>query len=260
MASQADEVTEVNRKLYDAVAHSYSNVDSRRSKKHPWLEQVFREILALQATPGGHLLDAGAGDGFITYFAQDYFSEITAIDISQKMLDLIQLRKDKENTVRLRKVCGDLNHIPSEANTFDAIAAFATLHHLYDPSLFFQEALRVLKPGGVLYTDHDIEAKFVKRFYYPLQIYRRFFDHKEGYLEVDSSLTDKDYHTCEYHGDTGIDGEQTVANLKTMGFRKVLVRYHWQGMIPGHAILQPFGLEEMPTPGLAPVFRILAVK
>lgn len=42
----------------------------------------------------------------------------------------------------------DAQHLPFKVATFDNILIFDVLHHMENPVLFFQEALRILKPGG----------------------------------------------------------------------------------------------------------------
>jgi len=48
---------------------------------------------------------------------------------------------------------GDAHNIPFADNTFDAIFSVAVLEHVYDPEKVVSEMIRVLKPGGILYSE-----------------------------------------------------------------------------------------------------------
>ena len=256
------EVTAANRRFYDEIAAIYEEVDSRRHRDvdHSWLDAVLEGVrgLAAQTTgrPGATLemLDAGAGSGFLALRAQRLFPCLTLVDVSQAMLDRIPLPG-------ARKLLGDCNDLPLEPASVDVVGAFATLHHLFDPAHFFREAHRVLRPGGVLYTDHDVEAGFVARFRVPLKVYRRFFDHGIGYLQRCPSADARDYAISEYHGDRGLAGPRLARQLRDAGFEVREEAYHWEGMGGFDRVLRTTGLRgALSRRGLAPIVRLVAVK
>lgn len=57
----------------------------------------------------------------------------------------------------------DLNEepIPFEQDTFDLVLAVHIIEHLKDPLHFFQECLRVLKPGGKIYLETPSERSLL---------------------------------------------------------------------------------------------------
>ena len=261
MNNNVDETTvsNVNRKFYDQIAGVYDSVDSRRNtgEEHRWLDAVLTDIKDLANETGLTeltLLDAGAGSGFLSYKAQDYFPNLILLDISPKMLERI----DIPDALKLEGDCGE---IPLDEDKVDIVGAFATLHHLYNPEKFFKEAHRVLKPGGILYTDHDIEQNFVKKFNPLLKVYRYFFDHGHGYLKACPELTEEEYHLTEYHGDTGLDGKKLADSLRELGFEVVREQYHWEGMGIVAKIFEKLGLTKIfKGCGKAPVVRLIARK
>jgi diadenosine tetraphosphate (Ap4A) HIT family hydrolase/ubiquinone/menaquinone biosynthesis C-methylase UbiE len=112
--------------------------------------------------PPGEILDIGGGPGryAIALAARGY--TVTLADLSQANLDLVQ-EKARETGVQLRQVlqadARDLGALPGEA--FDAVLLMGPLYHLLseaDRLQAVQEALRTLKPGGVLC------ATFISRF------------------------------------------------------------------------------------------------
>jgi len=261
-AHDSNAVLEANRRFYDQIAPHYEKVDSRRGEKNDrhFLNRVLKELsevaAARQEKRANELsfLDAGAGSGFLSQYAQNFFSDMVLLDISQAMLDRIPL-------TGVRKVCGDCNHLPFAAASFDVVGAFATLHHLYDPVEFFAEAYRVLRPRGLLYCDHDIERAFIRRFRPALRAYRYFFDHGHAYLKACPQAKESDYFVSEFHGQEGLDGLSLEAAIRACGFRNVTCSYHWEGMGLPSAALRAVGLARpFSRRGWAPLLRIVAEK
>ena len=256
---EEDEVAIANKRFYDQIADGYDQVDTRRkgTVDHSWVEPILDKILSLLAERDGGtkdpaFLDAGSGSGFLALRAHRRFKNMAMVDISQKMLDRIDLPGTE-------KICSDVCSIPVEDASYDVVGAFATLHHLRSPEIFFKEAFRILRPGGVLYSDHDIESKFVRQFRPLLQIYRALFDHGKGYLKCCPDASKEDYLLSEYHGDKGLSGPELEAQLRSIGFNIIEVLYHWEGMGPLASVLEKFGMTSKRR-GLGPVVRILAVK
>lgn len=258
----SEKVSAVNMKFYDSIAEVYNTIDTRRKhgeEQHycwidPVLDQVCAEIRSIVPGEPSVFLDAGSGSGFLSKRAHTRFDKTILLDISQKMLERIEIPGSL-------KIKGDCNHIPLKDNSLDFVGAFATLHHLFSPAEFFEEAFRVLKPGGVLYTDHDIEAEFIKNHSLLLKLYRSVFDHGAGYLKSAKNLSEKDYKITEFHGDSGLDGAELASKLKEIGFDLLEVKYHWEGMGAVANLLKIFGIIKWRQgKGKAPVTRIIARK
>lgn len=257
----AEAVLAANKRFYDQIADVYEKVDRRRAPKleHAWLDDVINEVYTIVRTTFGEpctyrFLDAGSGSGFLAQKAQKLFRHMILVDLSRNMLDKIRLP-------HARKIVGDCTHLDLRESTIHCIGAFATLHHLFSPSDFFQEAYRLLKKGGVLYADHDIERTFVRNYRLPLKIYRYFCDHGPRYLRLSPGASARDYELSEFHGKTGLDGESLRQQLMDIGFTSVQTMYHWHGMGPFETLLDALSLKGcMSKRGLAPNLRLLAIK
>lgn len=94
-----------------------------------------------------NILDAGCGSGF---YSQHFLSEgaaVTALDVSEKMLEMTKQRTG----ARAKTVLHDLHEeLPFKNNSFHMILCSLTLHYLHDWETVFSEFHRVLKPGGLL--------------------------------------------------------------------------------------------------------------
>ena len=255
-----DDVAKANQRFYDQVAGIYDEVDRRRGDHidHNWVDGVFNNILEILESSKEEselsFLDAASGSGFLAQRARKFFPRMTLLDISRNMLRRIDLPG-------ALKVCSDTCFIPAKESSFDVIGGFATLHHLKSPKKFFQESYRVLRPGGIIYTDHDIESQFVKNFRPMLWLYRKFFDHGKDYLKQCPESSQLDYLLSEYHGKNGLSGPKLAEQLSEAGFQIREIVYHWEGMGPAASFLEKLGFSGiLKRRGLAPVIRLIAVK
>ena len=255
-----DDVAKANQRFYDQVAGIYDEVDRRRGDHidHNWVDEVFNNILEILESSKEEselsFLDAASGSGFLAQRARKFFPRMTLLDISRNMLKRIDLPG-------ALKVCSDTCFIPAKESSFDVIGGFATLHHLKSPKKFFQESYRVLRPGGIIYTDHDIESQFVKNFRPMLWLYRKFFDHGKDYLKQCPESSELDYLLSEYHGKEGLSGPKLAEQLSEVGFQIREVVYHWEGMGPAASFLEKLGFSGiLKRRGLAPVIRLIAIK
>lgn len=91
------------------------------------------------------VLDVGAGTGRLSVALSKLGAQVTALDLSEQMLQILK-NKDK----KIDTVVGDAESLPFPDNTFDVVTAAFLVVHLKDPNTFFDEAYRVLKDGGIL--------------------------------------------------------------------------------------------------------------
>jgi SAM-dependent methyltransferase len=112
-----------------------------------WAEGPDPRELAFQAIAEirpARVLEVGSGPGeAAARMAQELGAEVVAVDISPRM---VQLAGEKGIDARL----GDVEHLPFESGSFDAVLAAHVLHHVPDIHRAIGEIARVLRPGGRL--------------------------------------------------------------------------------------------------------------
>jgi ubiquinone/menaquinone biosynthesis C-methylase UbiE len=235
MTYTKEEVRQANRALHAALADVY-----KQTEPHYKPENVrrVRGILAdlQERTKGGSLLDLGCGAGFVIDIAKGIFPTIRGVDICEQMLSQIDTSTHGKCDLEVR--IATTENTPFDDNTFDVCTAYAVLHHLDALGPTFREAFRVLRPGGVLYTDLDPNARFWQALkQLPANgkysaIVRREIDavlHKDQQLCDEFGIPPKLLHAAEHlkHDAGGFAEEELREALHRAGFRKIEVRYEW---------------------------------
>jgi SAM-dependent methyltransferase len=102
---------------------------------------------------GANVLDLGSGGGFDCFVAADLAGptgHVVGVDMTPEMLD----RSRREaSRLRLRNVefrAGTLEHLPVDDDWADVVISNGVLNLVADKVLVLREALRTLRPGGVL--------------------------------------------------------------------------------------------------------------
>ncbi len=100
------------------------------------------------------ILDVGAGTGRLAVRLANLGAEVTALDISEVMVD-----KLKKKNHKLKVILGEAENLPCENDNFDIIIATFLIVHLKDLKRFFDEVYRVLKPGGLFLVTNINQRK-----------------------------------------------------------------------------------------------------
>jgi ubiquinone/menaquinone biosynthesis C-methylase UbiE len=145
----------LNASAHNAVAHAY---DSKHSDIYNDIEQhrirqIVKDVVAGHAGTGEiHVLDFGAGTGNLTRCFLERGCRVTACDVSAVSLDLLRagMQSDRLGTLLL-----DGQILPVRDHEFDLVVTYSVLHHVPDYLYAVKELIRVLKPGGQLYIDHE---------------------------------------------------------------------------------------------------------
>jgi ubiquinone/menaquinone biosynthesis C-methylase UbiE len=132
-------------KVFDS-ASGYDLAAKEYDKRESYLGSFEKDqvIPLLGDLKGKKVLDIGAGTGRLSLKLAQAGAEVTALDVSEKMLDELT-RKNK----KIKTVIGDAESLPFENETFDLATAAFLIVHLKDPTRFFDEVYRVLKNEGL---------------------------------------------------------------------------------------------------------------
>ena len=111
-----------------------------------------RVYAAAHIQEGDRLLDAGCGfGGTIASLNENYQQlDMTGINIDPRQLERARQTVQPLASNRIAFVEGDACELPFEDNSMDVVLAVECIFHFPSRERFFQEARRVLRPGGRL--------------------------------------------------------------------------------------------------------------
>lgn len=143
-------------KFFDEIAGRYSSLTQPGGG---W--QALAAGLAAGFS-GQTVADVGCGEGDLTLMLARFAKRVFAVDLSAQMLRVVQERSAEAGVARRVTVSkGDLEHLPLEADSMDAVFLSQVLHHAVRPDCALAEAARILTPGGRLIlldlASHDQE-------------------------------------------------------------------------------------------------------
>ncbi len=104
----------------------------------------------------GRVVDFGCGTGFMINLMHDLFEEIHGVDITKDMMAQIDMTP---GNIFLHEGLAENTQFPSEY--FDFATAYSFMDHLLDYRAFLKEVYRVIKEGGVFYSDLNPNRDFV---------------------------------------------------------------------------------------------------
>ena len=103
--------------------------------------------------PEGRLVDLGCGGGQLCLFAAGAGFEATGIDVAPGMIEEAERHRERQPPAqrdRMRFAVGDATATGLAAGSADALTALGLIEYLPDDAVFFREAARLLRRGGVL--------------------------------------------------------------------------------------------------------------
>lgn len=108
--------------------------------------------LIIGGTEPWHAMDYGCGAGNLTHHLLDLGFTVTAADVTPSFVSIVKgLAPDRVTGHVLNGK--DLQGI--DDGSLDLIATYSVLHHVPDYLMAVKEFARVVRPGGVIFIDHE---------------------------------------------------------------------------------------------------------
>jgi ubiquinone/menaquinone biosynthesis C-methylase UbiE len=149
-------VTRYDRTIYSAIFETYYDhsdfanfgwwEEETKTQKEA-CENLMERLIALLPERCGRLLDVACGKGATTRALEKRFGPgaVVGVNISAR-----QLRTSRRNAPRAAFVLMDAAALGFADASFDAVVCVEAAFHFSTREDFLREALRVLKPGGIL--------------------------------------------------------------------------------------------------------------
>ena len=145
---------------HNAVAHDIAarHYDSKHVEIFNPLEQArlaatVAEAVALAGRAGPEVLDVGAGTGNLGLKFLAAGCTVTAADVSAQSLERLSRKAPAGAALKTQVLTGE--RLPFADASFDIACCYSVLHHIPDYLLTVREMARVVRPGGLLYIDHE---------------------------------------------------------------------------------------------------------
>lgn len=127
-----------SREGYNLAASVY---DRRLKYLNSFEKDVIKKMLG--KFRGKKILDLGAGTGRLIPYLKEGGAKIFAVDISEKMVELL-----KEKFPKIETLLADNENLPFKDCSFDLVIAAFLIVHLKNLDKTFREVYRVLEDGG----------------------------------------------------------------------------------------------------------------
>lgn len=148
----------------DAAVYEHRHGDIFNSIEQQRLHSMLREAVKSVQTGAEPVkaLDFGCGSGNLTRHLIELGAHTTSADLSEDFLKDIQRKFSGSHLSETLQLNGkDLSNVPD--SRFDLVATYSVLHHVPDYLAIVREMCRVVKPGGVLYIDHEVTDTYYNR-------------------------------------------------------------------------------------------------
>lgn len=136
----------------------FNEIEQRRVKDHIAL------ALSLIQPPAGpeKALDFGCGSGNISGHLLELGLSVTAVDVAQAFLRLVERKFQGKNALTTLLINGE-NLANIKSDTFDLSVSYSVLHHIPNYLRIVEELVRVTKPGGIIMIDREAAPCYWKK-------------------------------------------------------------------------------------------------
>lgn len=142
-----EKAIKANQLVHTSVSHRYNQSPHFRPENKEKVRKVLTD-LSKRAPSRKRLLDMGCGTGFILSLAHDLFDELHGVDVTEAMIKQVDL---SPGNIKTHIAKAEATPFPDQH--LDMVTAYSFIDHLADIEPFLAEVYRVLKPGGIFYSD-----------------------------------------------------------------------------------------------------------
>lgn len=97
----------------------------------------------------GSALDVACGSGQSTFYLRDTFQKCVGVDISEAQIDQAKQKCKNDGIKNIEFKVGNALNLPADNSSVDLVT-MAQAWHWIEPTPFYEECKRVLKPNGCL--------------------------------------------------------------------------------------------------------------
>lgn len=140
-----EDIKESVRRQFSPVAAAYA-----ASPVHAGGPDLAALVAAAEPTGRERALDVGSGPGHTALALAPHVAAVTALDLSQEMLDQGAALAAERGLSNVQFLRGDAERLDLPDAAFDIVTSRYSAHHYPRPAAVLREIARVLRPGGRL--------------------------------------------------------------------------------------------------------------
>jgi ubiquinone/menaquinone biosynthesis C-methylase UbiE len=150
-------------RTFDSVNQNHAICETQE-----WSEHIRDDVVAYMtahADFGESMLEIGPGPGAATQWLRHKVRRLVALEIDEEAAALLSIRYAGTN---VEVVVGDATRLNYPDRHFDSVGSFTMLHHVptaQQQNAVLAEALRVLRPGGVLAASDSLPSNELHHFH-----------------------------------------------------------------------------------------------
>jgi SAM-dependent methyltransferase len=141
--------------FWNTVAPNYETPDNVAPAGTAGYAKWVEALRSVLPTSPARVLDVGTGTGFVARIAAELGHRVTAIDLSEGMLDVSSAR---DRGLAITFAVGDAVDPPFPAGSFDVVVSRSVLWTLRQPELAFRNWYELLTPGGRMVAIYGLSA------------------------------------------------------------------------------------------------------
>ncbi len=153
----------VNNVFYDSLLHDWWEAKDHMIvflREESRIKLKYLELFVPQLSDK-HILDLGAGGGFLSIPLAKRGAKVTALDYSEESLNVLKHKAEIEGIgSQIDYIVADATAVLELEKKYDLILAFDVLEHIAEPAKLIQNAANNLKKDGGIFAYYTLNQTF----------------------------------------------------------------------------------------------------
>ena len=132
---------------FDVKAAGWDQNPMHRERSVAIVKELLRQMPVRKEMTA---MEFGAGTGITSFLLKDHIKEITMVDSSSGMVNVMQEKVKVAKIKNLKPLLFNLETEEWTGNKFDLIITQMVLHHVIDLDNIFRKFYKIINPGGYL--------------------------------------------------------------------------------------------------------------